>query len=207
MSEDRYFKRKRTIEEQPQEAFQEADIEPAKEEGGVVLPAPVERQPLTISAEKEDILQRIRETDSIDELKDLANLFGVSLTKKEIERASRESDLIDTLLSHAEERIAVRGGNLSNEELLEYLKTFQSNVDKSKRSLNSDVEDASSKYTATHNEVNITVNNVGSELPRDSREKILDVVNAILSQEQSRGSIIIDPEEVDLTGDDGEEGI
>ena len=58
----------------------------------------VEEKPLiTLGSSKEDIVDRVQQTNDIEELKDLTNLFGISLTKREIIRASKESDLMDKL--------------------------------------------------------------------------------------------------------------
>ena len=44
----------------------------------------VEQKPLVnLSSSKEEIVERMQETTSIDELKDLTNLFGISLTKRD----------------------------------------------------------------------------------------------------------------------------
>lgn len=142
----------------------------------------VEEKPLiTISSSKEDIVQRMQETNSIEELKDLTNLFGISLTKKEIIRASKESDLMDKLLEQAEERIVEKGDYLSNADLLDYMKTLQTNVDKSRKTFNDDVDKASIKITNTHNEINVNMNDNVAGLSRESREKVLERMKMILA--------------------------
>lgn len=153
----------------------------------------VEENPVTLVSDKDDILKKVFEADNIDELKDLTNLFGISLTKKEIARASRESDLLDKLLEIASDRINTKGEFLSHDELLDYLRTFQSNVDKSKRTLNDEIDKSSVRVQNTKNEININVN-TGTELSRDSREKVLDVVNAILKQSQEN-KVLLNEEE------------
>ena len=154
----------------------------------------VENNPITIKSSKESIVEKIFETDNVDELKDLTNLFGISLTKKEIARASTESDLLDRLLDIARERITSKGEYLSHEEILDYIKTFQGNVDKSKKTLNDELDRASVNVSNNKTEVNINVN-TGVELSRESRERVLDVVNAILKQNADKQTTYVVEEE------------
>ena len=176
------------------------------------LPAkPDEAKPgkLTVMSTKDEIVARIEQTDDIDELRDLANLFGISLTKKEISRASLQSDLMDLLLQNAGDRIREQSDYLSNEEIMDFYKMFQSNIDRSRKALNSDMDTATNRYSSTHNEINITVNNNDGGMTRESRERIIDVVNMLLKA----GGQIPEPTEsgdgvaeVDLTNGEGDEG-
>lgn len=160
----------------------------------------VESKPLVnLSSSKEEIVDRMQETNSIEELKDLTNLFGISLTKKEMLRASKESDLMDKLLEQAEKRIVERGDCMPNADLLDYMKTLQSNVDKSRKTINDDVDKASIKITNTHTEINVNVNDPVSGLSRESREKVLERMKEILNNINQEHDVIIDePQEVDV---------
>ena len=161
----------------------------------------VEQKPLVnLSSSKEEIVERMQETTSIDELKDLTNLFGISLTKREMIRASKESDLMDKLLEQAEERIVEKGDYLSNADLLDYMKTLQGNVDKSRKTINDDVDKASVKITNTHTEINVNVNDPVSSLSRESREKVLERIKEILNKvSQEPEDVVLDePQEVDI---------
>lgn len=200
MSEQKYFRRKRTVdevsenessltvseesskevEENSENVQENTEISEEIEEKNV--PVEVESHPLTLSASQEEILKRVNETNSIEELKDLANLFGISLTKKEIARASKESNLLDVLLEKAEARIKDKGDYLSNDEILEFMKAFQGNINSSKKSLNDDIDKSS--ISITKNEVTVNVN-TESSLPRESRDKVLEVVNMILKGAQN----------------------
>jgi len=135
--------------------------------------------PITVSSTKEEIVARINETQDIEELKRLANLFGISMTKKEIARVSMQSDLMDLLLKSAGDRIRENGEYMSNDEIREFYGLFQANIDRSRKSLGTEVDEASTAYT-NNTQVNITVNNNGSELSRESRDRIIDVVNMLL---------------------------
>ena len=157
-----------------------------------------QKQVVTLNSTKDEIVKRMQETSSIDELKDLTNLFGISLTKREIIRASKESDLMDKLLEQAEERIVEKGDYLSNADLLDFMKTLQSNVDKSRKTFNDDIDNASTKITNTHNEININVNDSVTNLSRESREKVLDLMKVLFANIQEEQQDLSEPQEVDI---------
>ena len=158
---------------------------------------------LTLASTKEEIVDRMQETNSIDELKDLTNLFGISLTKKEILRASKESDLMDKLLEQAEERINEKADYLPHDVLLDYLKTFQTSVDKSRKTFNDDVDKAS--INITKNEINVNIDSDSHGLSREQRERVLDVWKSLFAKINEEQSEIKEPEEVDLTKEESEE--
>lgn len=151
---------------------------------------------ITLNADKEEIVEKINETDDVEELKNLTNLFEISLAKKEIARTSKQSDLLDKLTDIAEERIS-KGDYLTNDEVLNYHRAFQSNVDKSKKNLNNDVTEATNKVANTINEININVND--TSISRESRERILGVVDMILKSSNN------DIEQEDVLQEEGEQ--
>lgn len=168
----------------------------------------VEQKPLVnLSSSKEEIVARIRETNNIDELRDLTNLFGLSLTKSEIVRASKESDLMDKLIELVSERIINKGECLPNADLLDYLKTLQGNVDKSRKTFNDDVDKASIKIQDNHTEINVTMNDNVAGLSRESREKVLERMKTILSQinQEQQDVVLEEPQEVEIVEEESNE--
>lgn len=155
----------------------------------------IEEAPISIATSKDEIIEKVNKTNDIQELKDLTNIFGISLTKKEIARTSRESDLLDKLIEHAGERIDKKASNLTTQELLDYIKVFQSNVDKSKKTFNTELEDASLKINDSHTEININVND-SLTMSRESREKILQAIDAIIKSSQEEPEILENVEEI-----------
>lgn len=200
--EEKYFKRKVSkdcIDENTNFSLLPFDRQESKQELEVV-------PNLTLSATKEEIVGRMKETNNIDELKDLTNLFGISLTKAEIIRASKESDLMDKLLEQSEKRISENADYLPHDVLLDYLKTFQASVDKSRKNFNDDVDKAS--INITKNEINVNVNESTSSLSRESREKVLNVMQALFTkirEEQVDVKEVKEPEEFDLSKEENEE--
>ena len=163
----------------------------------------VEEHPITISSSKEEIVDRMQKTSSIDELKDLTTLFGISLTKREIIRASKESDLMDKLLEQAEQRIVEKGDCLSHTDLLDYMKTLQTNVDKSRKTFNDDIDNASTKITNTHTEINVNIGDSVAGLSRESRERVLDVMKTLFAQiNQEQQEVVEEPQEIEIESEE-----
>ena len=197
--EEKYFKRKVSQDCTKNDAnFSMLSSDTQKENNNLeVVPN------LTLASTKEEIVERMQETNSIDELKDLTNLFGISLTKKEILRASKESDLMDKLLKQAEERINDKANCLPHDVLLDYLKTFQTSVDKSRKTFNDDVDKAS--INITKNEINVNIDSDSHGLSRESREKVLDVMETLFAKIKEEQKEVKDIEEIDLTKEDEED--
>ena len=196
--EEKYFKRKMSQDCTNNDAnFSLLSVDTQEDNNLEVVPN------LSLASTKEEIVERMQKTNSIDELKDLTNLFGISLTKKEILRASKESDLMDKLLKQVEERINDNADYLPHEVLLDYLKVFQTSVDKSRKTFNDDVDKAS--INITKNEINVNIDGDSHGLSRESREKVLDVMETLFAKINEEQKEIQDVEEIDLTKESEED--
>ena len=166
-------------------------------DGRADLPAPVD-----LSAERRGILDRVGKASTPKELSDLTYLFNVSLTKSEMARAGRQSDLLDKVLDVAAGRIEGKPDALTDKDLLGYMGAFQSGLDRSREAFGKDVQ-ASPTILVNHSEVNVSVDKGG--LDRDSRERVMDAVKGILAQLSAKpsGADAIDADVIDA--DDAEE--
>ena len=166
-------------------------------DGRADLPAPVD-----LSAERRGILDRVGKASTPKELSDLTYLFNVSLTKSEMARAGRQSDLLDKVLDVAAGRIEGKPDALTDKDLLGYMGAFQSGLDRSREVFGKDVQ-ASPTILVNHSEVNVNVDKGG--LDRDSRERVMDAVKGILAQLSAKpsGADAIDADVIDA--DDAEE--
>lgn len=166
--------------------------------GQADLPATVD-----LSAERKGILDRVGKASTPKELSDLTYLFNVSLTKSEMARAGRQSDLLDKVLDVAAGRIEGKPDALTDKDLLGYMGAFQSGLDRSREVFGKDVQ-ASPTILVNHSEVNVSVDKGG--LDRDSRERVMDAVKGILAQlcgAKPSGADAIDADVIDA--DDAEE--
>lgn len=163
----------------------------------------VEEKPVvTLSSSKDEIVKRIQETSDMSELQDLTNLFGLSLTKGEILRASKESDLMDLLLAQIEKRIVTKADYMSHQDLLDYIKTLQTNVDKSRKTFNDDVEQAGVKIVNNHTEIKIENIDATDGMSRESREKVISIMKSIFASANdnsgSENNKVEEPQEIEV---------
>ena len=164
--------------------------------GQADLPATVD-----LSAERKNILDRVGKASTPKELSDLTYLFNVSLTKSEMARAGRQSDLLDKVLDVAAGRIEGKPDALTDKDLLGYMGAFQTGLDRSREVFGKDVQ-ASPTILVNHSEVNVSVDKGG--LDRDSRERVMDAVKGILAQLSAKpsGADAIDADVIDADAED-----
>ena len=150
-----------------------------------------------VSSEK-DILDKINSVTTSEELKDVTNLFNLSITKKEMARVMQQNELYDLVLQQAGERLRKRPDELSTKDLIDYMNAFQNSIDKTKVSIDN-VENAPTIQVNNDNKkVVLNINN----LNREESEEVLDALNHLLSDEKSLNEFLnsittaeIEPEE------------
>lgn len=123
------------------------------------------------------VLDIIKEKNP-EELKDLTNLFNMNQAKKSIERANKYSKLLDNVVDKMSERIEKRADQFTNEDLLDYLNAIQKALEKNEMTDISNEMAPIIQYQQ-NNQVNI---NVDSGLNRESREKVMDAIKAIMEK-------------------------
>lgn len=193
--------------------IEEGVVEGKEAQGGACQPAASDAAehadlPTTVdlTAERRGILDRVGKASTPKELSDLTYLFNVSLTKSEMARAGRQSDLLDKVLDVAAGRIEGKPDALTDKDLLGYMGAFQSGLDRSREAFGKDVQ-ASPTILVNHSEVNVSVDKGG--LDRDSRERVMDAVKGILAQLSAKpsGADAIDADVIDADAEeDDDEG-
>lgn len=151
------------------------------ENNSELLPETVVVQPVSIVSSKEEIVDRVKKAETTDELKELEEMFSVALTKNEIARMAKQDELLDLVIEQAGERIKKKPGELSTKDLIDYMNTLQGNLDKSHKNIKgtNDEPIGINPVQNIHNEVTV---NMGTDLDRDSQNRVMDVVKAILQQ-------------------------
>lgn len=124
---------------------------------------------------KKDIASELMDaTDSAD-INRLVDAFNLNIKKKELIRASKYNDLLDSITAQVEKRITERPDGFSNKDLLSYLDTIQSILDSSV----STTVDTISSIQVTNNQFNISVDD--NTFDRNSMERIKNAVQSILA--------------------------
>lgn len=127
------------------------------------------------------IAREIIAEDDIDKVKNLTELFNLNQRKKNVLRIMKFNGLLDTISDEMLERFEQKAGEFSNMDLLNYMQTIQSAIDRAQKSLDL-VNETPAIQLNTQNNVNI---NVTDTLDRESKERVADAIRAILQKAQS----------------------
>ena len=126
-----------------------------------------------LNLESDDLTNQIISEKDPDKLNDLAALFDLNQKKKQIVRKNKLSNLIDKIDNEVESRLSSNPEFIEDSDLARYWTTTQS-------MLRGDGEEKTElPRVQINNQTNIHVNSSG--LNRESRAKVLDVVNQILN--------------------------
>lgn len=137
-------------------------------------------QPLDITT------QLVKEEDP-DKIKNIINLFNLNVAKKNAVRIDTLNELIDNVLSKVGERLQLRPDEFSNKDLIDYLNTLYTAAEKSGKI----VSGAEEIPAITINQQNNVIVNDATTLSRESRQRIAEVVAAMLNQtQQNEGDTI-----------------
>lgn len=141
-----------------------------------LLPAEID----TISLEESStaLVRDIIKADDIDELKGLAKMFEINQAKKNALRVIKLNGLLDMVNDQAIERFEKRPYEISNKELLDYMKVVGDEIERSQQTL----EKIDTSPTIQINQQNNSINvNVGEDaIDRDSKERVIEAVTQLL---------------------------
>lgn len=143
----------------------------------------------------DELKQKLLDSTDSQEMNDLVSLFNLNLKKREIIRADTFSELQDNIAEQMKKRLNKNQDTFSNKDLLDYLNSIQSILNKY------DNKDDKSLQIAIQN--NLVINQSSEELDKDSRDRIADVIRNILKIQgeekidQHEGDEIIDVTETE----------
>ena len=126
------------------------------------------------------------DTEEIDKIKDLTNLFNLNTKKRNVMRVLKMTQLLDSVTDKVIERFEKTPDNFSNEDLLKYMQVTENAIDKANKNLDM-VEETPAIQFQQNNQVNI---NIDKGLNRDSRAKVTEAVEAILKKLQNNEQVI-----------------
>ena len=126
----------------------------------------------------EQLIEEILQETDAEKLKDLTNLFNIFQTKREVLRVSKLNDVQDALVQQMLDRLEQQPHNFDNKDIALWVKTVQLAKESSRQSLEK-VEAIPTIVHQNNTQVNI---NVEESLSRESRERVLSVLNTILGK-------------------------
>ena len=152
---------------------------------------------LPLEATEQRLMKKIIEAPTRDDLQTQFDLFNINQSKKSALRIVKLNNLLDKVEDQAIERFERRPDQVSNKELLEYMNVVSNQIERAQKSVNALKDTQAIQITNQRNELNI---NVGPKLDRDSKERVLGVISALLKQVQQEPEVeaeIIEPIEED----------
>ena len=148
------------------------DQEPVEAETALV-PA------IKLNEESAALIEKIiAETDE-GKVRDLTQLFNANQNKKTMARVNKLSDLLDTITDQALARFTSRPDEISNKELFDGLKIVQDLIERGQKQVSNAGETPLIQINQQNNEVNL--GGTGSNLNRDSRERVKAAVTGLLA--------------------------
>ena len=129
-----------------------------------------------LKAEVNDTVESIIEETDYNKTQELLKQFAISQTKQNVVRSVKLNELIDNITNQIGERVNKYPDNFSNDDLIKYLATLQTTLDKSTVKSTA-IDDIHLIQVNQQNNLNLNV----PELDRDSRERILAAATAIFS--------------------------
>lgn len=130
----------------------------------------------SLDAKTQDIAQQILNETDIDKVKDLTNLFNLNANKRNVMRILKMNNILDKVTDEVMTRVENIPQGFSNMELVKYMEVAENAIDKASKNLNL-VEETPAIQLQQNNQINI---NMESQLDRESRQKVTDIVSKLL---------------------------
>jgi len=157
---------------------------------------------ITLASSVDDLEEQILSEENPDNLKNLMEIASLDIKKKDIIRANKLGELQDKVVEEMANRIDKKPGEFSNKDLLDFHKTIQETINKTSRE---EVE----VPTIQINQQQINIGAEEEPLSRDSKARVADVIQAILSKNiydsYDANSQVVDVDTINEYVDYGEE--
>lgn len=150
--------------------------------------------PQPLDSKNNEIAQKILDAETVEETKDLTALFNLNSQKRNVLRVLKMNNLLDKVTDQIIERFEKNPNLFTNEDLLKYMQVTENAIDRANKNLNM-VEETPPIQLLQQNQVNININ---QGLNRESRQRVIETVQAILNSSQNNSTEdIIDVTPVD----------
>lgn len=133
-----------------------------------------------------DLAVSIMNSEDVDEIQDLTNLFNLNNQKRNVVRVMKMSNLLDTVTDKVIQRFENTPDNFTNEDLLKYMQVTENAIDRANKNLNM-VETTPAIQLQQNNQVNI---NVCTELDRESRQRVTEAVQAMMYKLKEEDNVV-----------------
>lgn len=149
----------------------------------------VPSKPLTVDItpvkeESVEVATKIMRENNPDKVKDLTHLFNMLQAKKNVARVMKLDGLLDHVSDAMLDRFEKRPDEFSNQDLIAYMNTVQTAIEKATKSVNM-VDEAPAIVVNNNTQVNVD-NGTGGGLDRESRERVADFIKKVLENAQKK---------------------
>lgn len=134
----------------------------------------------------DDVVSKLIESQDIEEIKRLTQLFNVNQMKKDAIRVIKLNDILDKLDNQVSERVEKYPDQFSNIDLLKYVDTIQQTINKSNQTITNINQTPLIQLNQQNNIVQVSED----ALTRESREKIVNIVKQFLENSQKSPEVI-----------------
>ena len=128
-----------------------------------------------------EMAQQLLQTRDAEQFSMIVSQLNAELKKKEYARLATFSDIQDELAQQLLKRITKNSDSMSNKDLVTYLTAIQNILDRSAQAAAN-----TPAIAIQHNVVNVGVGDDVQKMSKESRDKIKDAVDYILSQQLSQ---------------------
>lgn len=150
-----------------------------------------------------DTTKKIIQEQSAQETQELVNMFNWHMQKKNIIRMMKLSKVEDIVIDSIIERFDRRPGEFNNDDLLHYLQTVESSIERAQKNMNNPENVAVPTINVQNNtQVNL---NVIDKFTSDSKARITDAIKAFLDNAAAnKDNPVVDADffETDATDDE-----
>lgn len=129
----------------------------------------------------QETVDKIISAKSTDELKQYTNMFNMNIAKKSALRIIKLNSLLDSVTDQAIRRFEKKPDEVSNKEILDYMKVVQDSIKNSQADL-AVLEDPKPLIQINNQKNEVNVVNVTPTLTREGRERVTDAVMSLLAQ-------------------------
>lgn len=147
---------------------------------------------IKLREDTKDIAQKLVEESNPNQIKDLTQLFNLNLAKQNALRLLKYNDLLDYIADGMVERFEKRPDEMSNKDLMDYMNTIMSTIEKTQKSVQQTGE---APQVVINQQTNNQINIESTELNRDSRERVMDFIKSYLENIESLDNINIKEED------------
>jgi len=144
-----------------------------------------------VEIDTKDLLSKLAYEKDPNKIKDITYLFNQNISKKNMVRVNSLNNIMDRLTGEVGRRIVFDADSIKNEDLVKFINAIQKAIEGSEKTINGVSEQPTIQINPTTNN-NIVVDSLGLT-SKESRDKVMDIVNAILKGDLNNN----EPEEVE----------